>query len=427
MPVAEARRYAAIVIDADTGKVLHQYRSETRNYPASLTKIMTLYMVFDAMKAGKLSPNQRLKVSRKAAAQPPSKLGLRAGQTIRLKHAILALVTKSANDVAVVIAEAMGGSEKKFAQMMTKKAKKLGLHKTTFKNASGLPNNMQKSTARDMARLGQRIIKDFPQYFDYFSTKSFRYKGRTYRNHNKLLSSYNGTDGIKTGFINASGFNLVASVKRNNRRLIGVVFGGRTGKSRDLQMKKLLNRAFRLVELADVRPKLRPNNGSNMRQGDPQVVKLAAQTLPQKSNQSGSALTNQTLSRMVAAIRNKNNRNSPKSLQNSTATSSAKRSNQTALQGPWAIQVGAFKAKFRAHNIALSAAQKLGNFAQFAQVSVIRERQKRRLYKARIIGFSKEAAMQGCAHLKYHKIACIPIKLKQNTAQLPTQNRTSNF
>ena len=126
----------------------------------------------------------------------------------------MALVTKSANDVAVVIAEALGGSEKKFAHMMTKKAKKLGLHKTTFKNASGLPNRMQKSTARDMARLGQRMITDFPQYFDYFSTKSFRYNGKTYRNHNKLLSSYAGTDGIKTGFINASGFNLVASVKR---------------------------------------------------------------------------------------------------------------------------------------------------------------------------------------------------------------------
>ena len=248
-------KYASVVIDAETGEILHARNSKTRNYPASLVKMMTLYMVFDALETGKLKLNQRLRVSRRAAGMPPSKLGLRRGQTIRVKDAILALVTKSANDVAVVVAEAIGRTESQFAQKMTKRARQLGMKRTTFRNASGLPNRRQLSTARDMATLARALMRDFPEYYHFFSTKSFKYRGRTYRNHNRLLRTYKGADGIKTGYIRASGYNLVASGVRNGRRVIAVVFGGKTARSRNRHTATLLDRGFnRLTQLAKSYP-----------------------------------------------------------------------------------------------------------------------------------------------------------------------------
>ncbi|MEO1091591.1 MAG: D-alanyl-D-alanine carboxypeptidase family protein [Pseudomonadota bacterium] len=241
---AEARRYASIVIDAQTGAVLHEEQADRWVYPASLTKMMTLYMAFEAIEDGRLRLDQELPVSRAAAAKPPSKLGLRTGQTISVRNTMLALVTRSANDAAVVLGEAIGGTESGFGRMMTKRARALGLRSTTFRNASGLPNTEQRTTARDMARLGLRLQRDFPQYYGYFSTRKFAYGGRTYGNHNRLLGNYRGTDGIKTGYIRASGFNLVASVERDGRRLIGVVIGGRTAKSRNAHMVELLDAAF---------------------------------------------------------------------------------------------------------------------------------------------------------------------------------------
>ncbi|MDJ0981468.1 MAG: serine hydrolase [Kiloniellales bacterium] len=242
-------KYASVVIDAETGEVLHAKNSNTRNYPASLVKMMTLYMVFDALEKRKLKLNQGLRVSRRAAGMPPSKLGLRRGQTIRVKEAILALVTKSANDVAVVVAEAIGGTESQFARKMTKKARKLGMKRTTFRNASGLPNRRQLSTARDMATLARALIRDFPQYYHFFATQKFKYRGRTYRNHNKLLRTYSGADGIKTGYIRASGYNLVASSVRNGRRVIAVVFGGKTSRSRNRHTATLLDRGFKRLTM----------------------------------------------------------------------------------------------------------------------------------------------------------------------------------
>ena len=219
-------KYASFVINENTKRIYHNTNADTRNYPASLTKIMTLYMIFDALKSKKLSMNTKFKVSKRATRQPPSKLNLAAGSKITVKNAILALITKSANDVATVVAENLGKSERNFAKLMTKKAKKLGMNRTIFKNASGLPNRGQLSTARDMATLGMAIRKNHPNLFKLFKTKSFVYKGIKYTNHNNLLGSYSGTDGIKTGYTNASGFNLVASVERNGQRIIGVVFGG---------------------------------------------------------------------------------------------------------------------------------------------------------------------------------------------------------
>ena len=261
-------KYASFIINENTKRIYHSTNADTRNYPASLTKIMTLYMIFDSLKNKKISMNTKFKISKRVAKQPPSKLNLSAGSSITVKNAILALITKSANDVATVVAENLGKSERNFARLMTRQAKKLGMTRTIFKNASGLPNRGQLSTARDMAILGMAIRKNHPNFFKLFKTKSFVYKGIKYTNHNNLLSNYSGTDGIKTGYTSASGFNLVASVERNGQRIIGVVFGGKKARSRDKHMINLLNKYFKtnpskpLVrtakpsELPKVRPKI---------------------------------------------------------------------------------------------------------------------------------------------------------------------------
>jgi D-alanyl-D-alanine carboxypeptidase len=248
-PAAAGRsRYAEMVVDGDNGRVLAQRNADARKYPASLTKIMTLYMVFEALDKGKLRLQQRLKTSRRAAGQPASKLGLRRGEVITVRQAIMALVTKSANDAATVVAEAISGSEFKFALKMTRRARDLGMSRTTFRNASGLPNRRQLSTARDMARLALAIRRDFPQYFDYFAKTSFSFRGKVFRNHNNLVGNVRGVDGIKTGYIRASGFNLVASASRDEGRLVGVLFGGRSANSRDRRMRKLLANGFKRLQ-----------------------------------------------------------------------------------------------------------------------------------------------------------------------------------
>jgi len=253
---AEAAKYAAIVIEEDSGKVLFSRSADSLRYPASLTKIMTLYLLFEELESGRVSMSTRMPVSRVAASRSPSKLYLRKGQSISVKDAIFALITKSANDVATVVSEQLSGTEREFGKRMTRKARALGMTRTTFRNASGLPHSKQKTTARDMARLGIAIRRDFPQYFGFFSTKSFRWKGKRFGNHNKLLSSYQGTDGIKTGYINASGFNLLATVERRGVRLVGAVFGGRTGRTRDAHMVQILDKSFKRAKPADIQTQL---------------------------------------------------------------------------------------------------------------------------------------------------------------------------
>lgn len=237
-------KFAAITVDARNGKVLFSSGADATRHPASLTKMMTLYVVFEELKSGRLSLNSPIRMSARAAGMAPSKLGVKAGQSITVETAIRALVVKSANDVAAAVAENIEGSEKDFARRMTRTARSLGMSRTTFANASGLPNPTQVTTARDMATLGLRLMRDFPQYYPYFRTRSFVYQGRTISGHNRLLASYDGTDGIKTGYINASGFNLVSSVRRGDKRLVGVVMGGRTGATRDAYMKKMLTEHF---------------------------------------------------------------------------------------------------------------------------------------------------------------------------------------
>ena len=277
-------RYASIVIDADTGDVLRSRNADTRRYPASLTKMMTLYLLFEAIDNGRLSLDSKLKISKRAARQPPSKLGLRAGKTIRVKDAISALIVKSANDIAVVVAETLGKTEKGFAEKMTRKAHALGMSRTTFRNASGLPNRGQRSTARDMARLARALMRDFPHRYHYFDDQRFRYAGKEHRTPNRLLGNYRGLDGMKTGYIRASGFNLVASAERDGRRIIAVVFGGRTSRSRNAHMANLLDLGFtRLAERRPARSRLlvagipRPPSASSLAAPSPRFKPPAIQ------------------------------------------------------------------------------------------------------------------------------------------------------
>jgi D-alanyl-D-alanine carboxypeptidase len=235
-----AAPYADIVLDANSGKVLHSSNPDAKRHPASLTKIMTLYLLFEQLEAGEMTLDEKMDVSEEAAAQSPTKLGLRAGSTISVEDALKGLITRSANDAAVVIAEWIGDDEESFAKLMTQKAKALGMTRTVYKNASGLPDDEQVTTARDQAILGRAIQEHFPRYYKYFSTRSFRYNGRAIRNHNSLLGRVEGVDGIKTGYIRASGFNLVTSVHRGNRYVVAVVMGGQSARSRDARMRQLI-------------------------------------------------------------------------------------------------------------------------------------------------------------------------------------------
>src|SRR3979411_1090413 len=233
--------YSAIVVDANSGKTLHEASADSLRHPASLTKIMTLYLLFERLESSKMKLNSSMPVSEHASMQAPTKLGLRPGKNLEVEDAIRGLVTKSANDAAVVVAEAIAGNEDDFAALMSSKARALGMNRTTYRNASGLPNDEQVTTARDQALLGRAIQERFPRYYKYFSTRSFEYHGEAIGNHNRLLGSVEGVDGIKTGYISASGFNIVTSVHRDNRFLLAVVFGGSSAGSRDERMRQLIH------------------------------------------------------------------------------------------------------------------------------------------------------------------------------------------
>ncbi|WP_085905298.1 D-alanyl-D-alanine carboxypeptidase [Kiloniella majae] len=384
MAPAQAK-YASLVIDAHTGEVLYSRNADTRNYPASLTKMMTLYMAFDALEKGKLTMKQRLPVSKRAAGMAPSKLGLRYKSTISTKDVIMALVTKSANDAAVVMAEAIGGKETTFARMMTKKAHSLGMTRTTFRNASGLPNRGQLSTARDMSKLAIALKRDFPQYYHLFSTQSYKYKNRSYRNHNKLLASYQGTDGVKTGYTRASGFNLVASVVRNDRRLIGVVFGGKTGRSRDRHMKEILDKSFKRVGITQVAklpvaPKRNPRRESVFVSAPP----------PPKSRPTLTASTDLSLPGQIAAIQPDSSAVQPIS--------------------DWGIQVGAFRKYEPAKMAADQALAQIKSTPTGTQVHIQQvNKADGSLYRARLKGLDEVAARNACRELKQQRMSCVAV------------------
>lgn len=380
-PASANPRYASIVVDVESGAVLHARHADARRFPASLTKIMTLYMAFEALERGDASLDDKLIVSPRAAAQPPSKLGLRAGSTIRLEDAILALVTKSANDVAVVVAEALAGTEWQFAQDMTRRARQLGMSSTTFQNASGLPNSGQVSTARDMATLSIRIMADFPERYAYFQTTRFSYNGKTYRNHNRLLTRYEGADGIKTGYIRASGFNLAASVVRNGRRVVAVVFGGRTGRSRDDHMVALLNRGFTQVAALGVPTPDRLPPRNPMRPGISLALATGQGTQAQPANQGeGFSLVSRAEAGVVTG---------------------------------WTVQVGAFGRYELAQGAAASAVQRMPQLLTGAQVLVQpTEHDGDTLFRARLTGLETETkALEACRLLeRQHSTPCLVVR-----------------
>ncbi len=406
---AEARRYASIVVDARTGQVLHADNPDRWVYPASLTKIMTLYMVFEALDRGELDLDQRLHVSRHAQSMPPSELGLRHGDTIRLRDAMMALVTKSANDAAVVIAEAIGGTESGFARLMTRRARELGLTATTFRNASGLPDSRQRTTARDMARLALRLQRDYPDHYDAFATRRFTYAGRTYRNHNRLLESYAGTDGIKTGYIRASGFNLVASVERDGRRLVGVVFGGRTSRTRNAHMIKLLDEAFAVAERRvaawEVRPSPRRPAGiaAVAARGNPDVAPprrrpsttaTIAATAPEGDADPDFASPLRVLVRPAQAIE----------------LVEAER-HAGAIRPVYGVQVGAYHNAEDAHRAAAAVDRLAPVVLADADVEVSSvPREGETLYRARRMGLSAEAATAVCDALGAVNQPCFVVR-----------------
>ncbi|MDX1710911.1 MAG: D-alanyl-D-alanine carboxypeptidase family protein [Rhodovibrionaceae bacterium] len=410
LPQSAEARYASIVIDAETGTVLHEKNADTRNYPASLTKMMTLYMTFEALEQGRLSLGTQLPVSARAAGMTPSKLGLKRGTTIKVEHAILALVTKSANDAAVVLAEALGGTEFKFGLKMTERARELGMSRTTFRNASGLPNRRQLSTARDMATLSLALIRDFPQYYEFFKRTSFSYGGRTYENHNNLLDDYSGTDGIKTGYIRASGFNLAASVKRNGRRLIAVVFGGRTAKSRDRHIKSLLDRGF--IRVASLAPAAQPPLPERKPAA---IVALAAlDTL----NGGATATAQQTAGQPVKLNINLNESYQVASLQTETPVPPARPAgmdippSEDWADGAWGVQVGAYRQHAPAERMALSAASEVPHLLGHTRVLVSKVAgQRGPIFRARLVGLSESHAREACRLLEAQGRDCLAMRI----------------
>ena len=257
----KAAPYAAMVIDARTGEVLHSRNADTRLHPASLTKMMTLYIAFEAVRNGEITLDTKVRISKHAASEPPSKLGLTAGQRISFRYLIRAAAVKSANDAATAIGEAIEGSEAAFARRMTRTAKAMGMSRTTFKNAHGLTESGHMSTARDMTLLGRHLLYDYPEYYNLFSRRSTSAGIKTVNNTNrKLLDAYKGADGIKTGYTRAAGFNLVASAERGNERVIATVFGGKSSTSRNAKVAELLDLGFRRApSRAPVRKPSRPN------------------------------------------------------------------------------------------------------------------------------------------------------------------------
>jgi D-alanyl-D-alanine carboxypeptidase len=367
---------SSIVIDADSGRVLEAHAADAQNYPASLTKMMTLYLAFTDLEAGKLTLDQRFSVSAHAAAQAPSKLGLTPGQTIALKDLIFAIITHSANDAAVVVAENLAGSESGFAARMTREAQALGMTNTHFQNASGLPNPPNVTTARDLATLARALYRGFPKEYSWFATEEFTYNGVSYANHNHLMHSFAGMDGIKTGYIRASGFNLAASAVRDGHRLIAVVMGGESAHERDLQMASLLDAAFERAP------------------GDVQTV----------DDDAGNPEPRETLahraSRALAAI-------SP--VGKAQAATGEDPLHHLRAADRWSIQVGAFAAHDAAEHAADEALQRLrGSKGRTALVVAPTPTDKDKVFRARVVHFTHHDALAACRILhRKHKTCAV--------------------
>ncbi|KAA0580726.1 D-alanyl-D-alanine carboxypeptidase family protein [Azospirillum sp. Sh1] len=385
---ALAAKAAAIVVDARTGQVLIDQDADAITHPASLTKMMTLYLTFDALDDGRLTLDQQLPVSSWAESMSPTKLGLRAGQTLKVETAILGLVTKSANDAAVVLAEALGGTESRFAEMMTRKAREIGMRHTVYRNASGLPNMEQVTTARDYAMLSRALMRDHAKYYPYFSRRNFVYGGRTLANHNHLMSRYEGMDGIKTGYTVASGFNLAASAVRDGRRLVGVVMGGKSAVSRDNKMAALLDQAFG-----------RPGRGH---EDGPVMASL--------DTTRSDAVDGEGDDDEEPVVKAKPVRASLQTAAIPVAPAKEEKASRGSASSHWGVQVGAFSSK-AAGNKAVSQAVKQAPFLlRTAKPSVVQAKAgKETVYRARLIGLDEKDARKACAVLSKHGHHCVAV------------------
>ena len=359
--VYAARTQSSIIIDAHSGKVLSSQNADELRYPASLTKLMTLYITFGELESGRLKMTNKLKVSRTAANRSPSKLGLKPGSKISVQDAIMALIVKSANDCATVLAEGIGYSEENFAQTMTKVARELGMKNTTFKNASGLPNRTQKTTARDMAILGAAMYHHYPQYYKLFATKKFTWQGHTMYTHNHLLKTFKGADGMKTGFTNAAGYNIVTSAEQDGNRVIAVTMGHNTLKQRDKKVASLMNRGLRKLALAN----------------NIEKPTLYAQT--------------------TSSIEN-------------SAPKSAGSANHS-IETQWGIQIGAFSNYAKARNYALQIRKGIkDHHIQKAQINIeAATKGAAVVYRSKLIGMKKNQADKTCNYLKQKNKSCIVV------------------
>ena len=397
---------AAIVVDMNAGTVLYSRAADTPRHPASLTKIMTLYVLFSYLRAGSMTLDSELVVTPHAASQAPTKLGLKPGSFIKVKDAIYALVTKSANDAAATIAENLAGTEANFARVMTQKARSLGMSNTLFRNASGLPDPEQITTARDMEILAQHLIHDYPEYYDVFETRYYTYKGQRLRNHNKLLFGYKGTDGIKTGYTRASGFNLTASVRRDNKHLVGVVLGGRTGSQRDAAMRSLLDQHF--AKAAVVKPGARALVAS----AKPAPLPPSPPRRPTFAMASMVPAPKTTKAPRDVAYTEEGDIGEPaEPVRASLASPPRTNPRLPAFRGDYHVQVGAFMSQADAENrlgrVQQRAPQLLSGYQPFTASF---EKNGSEWYRARFAGFTQSKAADTCAALKKLSLDCIVMR-----------------
>jgi D-alanyl-D-alanine carboxypeptidase len=440
---ALAARQSAVVIDANTGKTLYASDANGRRYPASLTKMMTLYLTFEALSRGKISKSTQVPFSANAAAEPPTKLGVRKGGSISVDTAILSMVTKSANDSSTALAELLGGSEENFARMMTAKARALGMNSTVFRNANGLPNPGQFTSARDMAILGIALREHFPQYYDYFSQRSFMYGKRRINGHNRLLGRIKGVDGIKTGYTRASGFNLVTSVKDGGRSLVAVVMGGTSGGSRDNEMARLIQtylpkassrggggdliartKDTPMVALAKV---LLPKHDAPTPDAKPDSVELASATDSEASQELASAPDNvkplkqddPRLAKDKIPFKMAEQRAPIEKAQApvvATAYAQAEAAvdpvNTASVPSGWAVQVASSPSNGEARIILDKISKQAPKLLADASAFTVPFRKDGVTYfRARFGGFgSKDAAWKACNGLKKQKISCYAIE-----------------
>ena len=395
-----------------SGRELLSDQPDELRHPASLTKLMTLYLTFSALDSGRLSLGDSLAVSINALNAPPTKMGMVPGGSVIVRDAVMGLVTRSANDAAIVLAEALGGSEESFAQQMTAKARQLGMSSTVFRNASGLPNNEQVTTARDMARLASALLRDFPHYYPVFSVQSYPYRGRSLENHNRMLASYAGADGLKTGYTNASGFNLVMSAMRDNRRLIGVVMGGNSAFQRDRLMADLMDRGFAAAQSMSLAAWTSPRTPPSARYAFSGFLPGGA--VPETPRVSQVARVEPATVPLARAARRRRPYESPPRLRSHQAPASAPApAPGAATLGSWVIQVGSFSDS----NAALAALER----ATAALPEAIRshgavtvdevQMAQKTLHRARLINLTQEEAVGGCKRLEQRKIFCSAVQV----------------